>query len=296
MRVFLTGATGFVGSHIMLKLLADGHEVVGVTRSKAGEHSVLEAGAKPYHATLEDLTGLSAGAAEADAVIHTAFDHDFSRFAENCQKDGRVIEALGAALKGTNRPLMVTSGTMMGDAGDGLPAQELAFNQHHPNPRVATELAVAHLLDEGINARVMRLPQVHNTARQGLISPFVQIGLEARRVAYLGEGSNRWPAAHVQDVAALYARSFDKGPAGTRYHAVAEEGVSMLQIAEVVAARLDLPLVSLSPTEAEGHFGWFSAFVGLDMPASSAWTRAQLNWKPEGPNLLADLRAMVLVN
>ena len=289
MRVFLTGATGFIGSRILPELLAQGHEVLGMTRSDTGAKSIAAAGATPYMATLEDPAGIAAGAAEADAVIHTAFDHDFTNFVENCEKDGRVIAALGAALKGSNRPLMVTSGTGLGDAGDGGPATEAVCNTDHPNPRVASEIAVEELLNDGVNVRVMRLPQVHDTVRQGLISPYIQISLQKGSLAYLGEGLNRWPAVHVLDAAALYALAFDKGPFGTRYHAVAEEGITARQIAEVLAARLKLPAVSLSPDQMDDHFGWFAPFAGLDMPASSAWTRAQLGWEPKGPDLITDL-------
>ncbi len=270
MRVFLTGATGFIGSRILPELLAAGHQVVGMTRSEDGAKFLAAAGATAHFATLEDLASISAGAAGADAVIHTAFDHDFSKFVANCEKDRRVIEALGSVLKGSERPLLITSGTGMGDAGDGRPASEDVINPHHPNPRLASELAAQQLLDEGVNVSVMRLPQVHDTVRQGLISPYIQISLEKGAVAYVGEGLNRWPAAHVLDVARLYALAFDKAEPGARYHAVAEEGIAARQIAEVVGAGLDLPVVSLSPDEAAGHFGWFAMFVGLDMPASSS--------------------------
>ena len=290
MRVFLTGATGFIGSRILPELLGQGHEVVGMTRSDAGAKAIAAAGATPYLARLEDPAGIAAGAGEADAVIHTAFDHDFTKFVENCEKDKQVIAALGAAMKGSGRPLIVTSGTAMGDAGDGQPATEAIFDADNPNPRTASEIAVEQLLYEGVNVRVMRLPQVHDTVRQGLISPYVQISLQKGSVAYLGEGLNRWPAAHVLDVAALYALAFDKGAPGTRYHAAAEEGITIRQIAEALAVRLKLPAVSLSPEEMEDHFGWFALFAGLDMPASSAWTRAQLGWEPKGPNLITDLK------
>ena len=290
MRVFLTGATGFIGSRILPELLARGHEVLGMTRSDIGAKSIAAAGATPYLATLENPAGIAAGAADADAVIHTAFDHDFTNFVENCEKDGRVIAALGAVLKGSDRPLMVTSGTGLGDAGDGLPATEAVCNTDHPNPRVASEIAVEELLNDGVNVRVMRLPQVHDTVRQGLISPYIRISLQKGSLAYPGDGLNRWPAVHVLDAAALYARAFDKGPSGTRYHAVAEEGITARQIAEVLAERLKLPAVSLSPDQMDDHFGWFAPFAGLDMPASSAWTRAQLAWEPKGPDLIADLK------
>ena len=292
MRVFLTGATGFIGSRIVPELIARGHEVIGMTRSEAGVATLKAAGAVPHHATLEDPAGIAAGAEDADAVIHTAFDHDFANFAANCEKDRRVIAALGAALAGSDRPLLVTSGTGMGDPGDGGPAVEDILNRDHPNPRIASEDALGKLLQDGINGKVMRLPQVHDTRRQGLISPYVQIARQKGAVAYVGDGANRWPAAHVADVAALYAMAFDQGGPGARFHAVAEEGIPMRDIAEVLGKGLDLPVVSIGADEVADHFGWFAGFAGLDMPASSARTRAALSWTPTGPGLIEDLQAM----
>lgn len=292
MRIFLTGATGFIGSRVLRELLAAGHEVLGLTRSEAGAEFLLAAGASAQRGTLEDLDSIRAGAANADAVIHTAFDHDFSQFAANCEKDRRVIEALGAVLKGSARPLLITSGTGMGDPGDGSPAVEDVLNLHHPNPRIASELAGQALLEADVNVSVMRLPQVHDTVRQGLITPYIQIAREKGEVAYIGEGANRWPAAHVSDVARLYVQAIERGQPGARYHAVAEEGVSARAIAEIVGIGLKLPVISLPPEAAPGHFGWFAMFAGLDMPASSRKTRELLDWRPSGPEMLADLAAM----
>ena len=292
MRVFLTGATGFIGSHIVPVLLAGGHEVVGMTRSAAGAKSLAAAGAEPHHGTLEDLDSVRAGASRADAVIHTAFDHDFSRFVENCAKDRRVIQALAMALKGSDRPLIITSGTGMGDGGRGQPATEDVFNASYPNPRVASELEGNAMLEAGIDVRVVRLPQVHDPVKQGLITPLIDISREKGVVATIGDGSNRWPAAHVLDVARLYGLVLEKGSRGARYHAVAEEGIMAREIAAVVAAGLGLPLVSLSAEAAPEQLGWFAMFAGLDLPASGTWTRAQLGWEPTGPGLIADLQAM----
>ena len=292
MRVFLTGATGFIGSRIVPELLAAGHQVIGMTRSDAGERTLEAAGAEAHRATLEDLDSIRAGAAKADAVIHTAFDHDFNNFVENCQKDKRVIEALGSVLKGSTRPLIITSGTGIGANRSGDLAGEDVFNANHPNPRTISELTGNALLDEGVKVSVVRLPQVHDPVKQGLITPYIEMSRAKGKVAYVGEGTNRWPAAHVLDVAKLYQLVLDKGEAGARYHAVAEEGVSARDIAKVVAAGLGLPLVSLSPEEAAGHFGWFAMFAGVDMPASSAWTRERLGWNPTGPVLVDDLKAM----
>jgi len=292
MRVFLTGATGFIGSRIVPELLAAGHQVIGMTRSDAGERTLEAAGAEAHRATLEDLDSIRAGAARADAVIHTAFDHDFNNFVENCQKDKRVIQALGSVLKGSDRPLIITSGTGIGGNRSGELAREDVFNANHPNPRTISELTGNALLDEGVKVSVVRLPQVHDPVKQGLITPYIEMSRAKGKVAYVGEGTNRWPAAHVLDVAKLYQLVLDKGEAGARYHAVAEEGVSARDIAKVVAAGLGLPLVSLPPEEAAGHFGWFAMFAGVDMPASSAWTRERLGWNPTGPVLVDDLKAM----
>jgi nucleoside-diphosphate-sugar epimerase len=292
MRVFLTGATGFIGSAIVPELLKAGHQVLGLTRSDAGAQALAAAGAQVHRGSLEDPDSLRAGAAQADGVIHCAFDHDFSNFAANCQKDSRAIEALGSALAGSGRPLVITSGTGMGDPGDGRPTTEDVFNLDHPNPRSASEIAGAAALAAGVNVLVMRLPQVHDPVRQGLVTYTVAIAREKGVSAYVGEGLNRWPAAPVLDVARLYRLALERAQAGARYHAVAEEGVTAREIAEVVGAGLKVPVVSLTPQEAAGHFGWMAMFASLDMPASSAWTRETLGWSPTGPTLIADLKAM----
>lgn len=292
MRIFLTGATGFVGSRVLPELLAAGHQVLGLARSEAGAAALAAAGAAVHRGTLEEPASLAAGAAQADAVIHTAFDHDFANFVANCEKDRVAISAMGAALKGSNRPLVITSGIGVGLPATGGPAVEDVFNDAHANPRIASERAGNALLDAGVDVRVVRLPQVHDTERQGLISPYIAISREKRVAAYLGEGANRWAAAHVSDVARLFAAVIDRGAAGLRYHAVDEEGVSARAIAEVVAAGLGVPAASLSPEAAAAHFGWFVMFAGMDMPASSALTRARLGWRPSGPDLLSDLRQM----
>jgi nucleoside-diphosphate-sugar epimerase len=289
MRIFLTGATGFIGSAIVPELIGAGHEVTGVTRSDAGAKALEAAGARVHRGTLEDPDTLARGAADADAVIHTAFDHDFSRFVENCEKDKRVIAALGRVLAGSDRPLVITSGTGIGSGEQGEPASEDVFNTAHPNPRIASEIAGNALLDEGINVSVMRLPQVHNPYRQGLISPLVDIAREKGVCAYVGGGTNRWPAGHLSDVARLYRLAVEKGARGARYHAVGEEGVSAREITESLGRGLKLPVVSIAPDEAPAHFGWMAMFVALDMPASSALTQARLGWRPAGPSLLADL-------
>ncbi|MDE2290092.1 MAG: SDR family oxidoreductase [Burkholderiales bacterium] len=289
MRIFLTGATGFIGSTLVPELIAAGHQVLGMARSEAGAQALIDAGAEVHRGTLEDPESLRRGAAQADGVIHTAFDHDFSKFVDNCEKDKRAIAALGAALAGSDRPLVITSGTGMGSGEHGEPASEDVFNPNHPNPRAASELAGQALLEDGINVSVVRLPQVHNVFRQGLITPLVGIARDKGVVAYVGDGDNRWPAGHVVDAARLYRLAIEAREPGARYHAVGEEGVRSREIAEALGRGLGLPVVSIAPEEAPAHFGWMAMFVGLDMPASSALTQARLGWRPSGPTLIADL-------
>ena len=292
MRVFLTGATGFIGAAIVPELINAGHQVLGLTRSEAGAQSLVAAGAEVHRGDLEDLASLRRGAARSDGVIHCAFDHDFSKFLANCAKDTRAIEALGAALSGSERPLVITSATGMGNASPGQPATEDVFNSAHPNPRVASELAGAALSAAGVNVSVVRLPQVHDTVKQGLITPAVEMARAKGVSAYVGDGQNRWPAAHISDVARLYRLALEKRQPGARYHAVAEEGIALRDIAQVIGRGLKVPVVSLSVEEAAAHFGWLAAFAGVDVPASSAQTQQRLGWHPTGPGLIADLEQM----
>jgi nucleoside-diphosphate-sugar epimerase len=292
MRIFLTGATGFIGSAIVPELIEAGHQVLGLTRSDAGAESLIAAGAEVHRGDLEDLESLRSGAAQSDGVVHTAFNHDFSNFVANCEQDRKVIEAMGDVLAGSDRPLLITSGTGMGNAVPGQPATEDHFDLNHPNPRKASEVAGASVAERGVNVSVVRLPQVHDTVKQGLVTYAVQLAREKGVSAYLGEGLNRWPAAHVLDVARLYRLALEKHEAGSRYNAVAEEGVSMREIAEVIGKGLKVPVVSVFPEEAQAHFGWLAMFAGFDMPASSAQTRQRLGWQPTGPGLIADLEQM----
>ena len=297
MKVFVTGATGFIGYATVQELMNAGHRVLGLARSEAGAQSLIAAGAEVHRGNLEDIESLRSGAAHADGVIHLAFDHsafgqDFSRFAEVCEKDKRAIEALGAALIGSDRPLLITSGTGMGTAAPGQFATEDHFDADHPNPRKGSEIAGASVARRGVNVSVVRLPQVHDAVKQGLITYAVQVAREKGMSAYIGEGRNRWPAAHVKDVANLYRLALEKRVAGSRYHAVAEEGIPMREIAAVIGKGLKVPVVSLAPEKAKDHFGWLSMFAGSDMPASSAQTREQLGWSPTGPGLIADLEKM----
>jgi nucleoside-diphosphate-sugar epimerase len=278
MRVFVTGATGFIGARLVTELIKAGHQVVGLTRSDAGAEALISSGAEAHRVTLEDLDSLRRGAAKADGVIHCAFDHDFSNFFANCEKDGRAIEAMGAELAGSDRPLVITSGTGMGSPGPGQLAREEVCDPEHPNPRKASEIAGAAQLAAGVNIVVVRLPQVHDTVKQGLITPLVGLTREKGVSAYVGDGLNRWPAAHVLDVARLYRLALEKQAPGARYHAVDEEGITARAIAEVIGRGLRVPVVQLSAEAAAAHFGWLAMFVGLDMPASSAKTRADLGW------------------
>ncbi len=293
MRVFVTGATGFIGSAIIPELLHAGHQVLGMARSDAGAQALIAAGAEAHRGNLEDLESLRRGASMSDAVIHTAFIHDFSKFQENCEIDRRAIEALGDALAGSDKLLIVTSGTGMSSSGTGVPATE---NDPPVSskvvPRAATEEAAASIAARGVRVVTMRLPQVHDRVRQGLVTYAIQVAREKGVSAYVGEGRNRWPAAHVSDTAHLYWLALEKGEGGVRYHAVAEEGVPTRDIAETIGRGLKVPVVSLAPEEAAAHFGWLAAFVGGDIPASSAQTREKLGWSPTGPDLLSDLENM----
>jgi len=293
MRIFVTGATGFIGGAVVSELIAAGHAVLGLARSEPGAAALAAAGAEIHRGALEDSGSLAAGAAGADGVIHLAFNHDFSRFRANCEDDRRVIQALGGPLAGSRRPLIVTSGTPIANTVPGQPAREdNATTGSEVHPRAASEEAAAAVAVTGVNVSVVRLPQVHDTARQGLITPVIGIFRERGVCAYVGEGSNRWPAAHYLDVARLYRLAIEKAEPGAKYHAVAEEGVPMRAIVQAIGRRLDLPVQSIPQEAAQGFFGWLAMFAGQDMPASSAQTRRRLAWRPTGPGLIADLEQL----
>ena len=293
MRVFVTGATGWVGSAVVKDLIAAGHQVLGLTRSEKGAEALAATGARVHRGSLADLDSLRRGAAEADGVIHTAFNHDFSKFVANCEDDRRVITALGSALEGSDRPLIVTSGTLIANSAPG----RLAVEEDEPisseaHPRSASEEAARAAAAKGVNVSVVRLPQVHDTARQGLVTFAIGIALEKGVCPYVGDGQNRWPSAHILDTARLYRLALEKAEPGATYHAVAEEGVSIRDITEVLGQQLKLPVRSISPDEAKVHFGWLAMFAGLDAPASSALTRQRLQWQPRERGLLADLEQL----
>ncbi|HXM15565.1 MAG TPA: SDR family oxidoreductase [Candidatus Eremiobacteraceae bacterium] len=286
MRVFVTGATGFIGSALVPELINAGHKVLGLTRSDAGAKSLAAAGAEVHRGSLEDLESLKSGAAKADSVIHLAFIHDFSKFQENCETDRRAIEALGSALAGSDRLLIATSGTLLVAPG------RLATEEDAPSgtiPRLTTAEEAAALAGPGVRICVVRLPQVHDQNKQGLVTYLIDIAREKGVSAFVGDGMNRWSAAHLSDTARLYRLALEKGSAGC-YHAVAEEGVPVRDIAEVIGRRLKLPVVGKTPAEAADHFGTMGGFAGLDGPASSALTRERLGWRPVGPGLIADLQ------
>jgi len=292
MRVFLTGATGFIGSRIVPELITAGHQVLGLTRSDEGAAALVRAGAEVHRGNLEDPETLATGALRADAVIHTASDHDFTNFLANCEKDRRVIEAMGDALAGSSKPFLITSGVGMGNGAPGQPAIEQQFDRGNANPRRLSELTGEAVAAKGVSIAVVRLPQVHDTEKQGLITPMIEIARARGFSAYVGAGNERWSAAHVSDVARLFRLALEQHEPGARYHAVAEEGVLAREVAEAVGLGLAIPVRSLSPEEVPEYYGPFAHFAALDLPASSEWTRKRLGWKPMGPSLLSALQHM----
>jgi nucleoside-diphosphate-sugar epimerase len=293
MRVFVTGATGFIGSAVVKELIAAGHQVIGLCRADGKAPALAAAGAEVYPGSIDEPDSLKDGAARSDGVIHLAFNHDFSKFAANCETDRRVIKALGSVLAGSNRPLIVTSGTAIAKVAPGEPATEDAPTiTSNDFPRAASEEATADVAADGVNTSVVRLPQVHDPERQGLITPWIAAAREKGVFAYIGEGRNRWPAAHISDVARLYRLAIEKSEPGAKYNAVAEEGVPARDIAETIGRRLKLPVKSIAPEEAGAFFGWLAMLAGRDMPASSEKTQKALGWRPTGPGLIADLERL----
>jgi nucleoside-diphosphate-sugar epimerase len=286
MRVFLTGATGFIGSAIVRELIDAGHQVLGLARSDAGAKSLIAAGAQAHRGSLEDLESLRSGAAAADGVIHTAFIHDFNNYGPAAEADRRAIETLGAVLAGSNRPLVVTSGTLLLQRRGPLVTEE---DKADPNFPRKSEDALA-MVSRGVHSIVLRLPpSVHGDDDHGFVPALINIARQKGVSAYMGDGMNHWPSVHRLDAAHLYRLALEKGSAGACYHAIADEGVPVRDIAEVIGRRLSLPVVAKSKEEAAGHFGWMAHFFAIDSPASSAQTQKQLGWKPTHSSLIADL-------
>ncbi len=292
MRVFVTGASGWIGSAVVAELIEAGHEVAGLARSDASAAAVQDAGAEVVRGSLDDLDTLAAAAAAADGVIHTAYIHDFSRMEAAAATDRAVIETFGNALAGSDRPLVVTTGT--GVLQPGRPVTE--DDRHDPStpghPRRDNETLAFGLADRGVRTSIIRpAPSVHGSGDHGFVARLVQIARERGVSGYVGDGANRWAAVHRLDAAHLYRLALEQAPAGSVYHAVGEQGVATRDIAEVIARHLNLPLVSVDPDQATDHFGWLGAFFSWDAPASNALTRERLGWEPTHQGLIADLEA-----
>lgn len=289
MRVFVTGATGFIGSAVVRELIDAHHQVVGLARSARAAESLAAMGVEVHRGNLADAQSLQSGAANADGVIHTAFNHDFEKFQENCELDRRVIEALGSALADTRKPLIVTSATGL------LAGMPSASEQDNPpatstNPRVASEQAAASIFARGVNVSVVRLPpSVHGEGDHGFVPALIRMAREKGVSAFAGDGANRWPAVHKLDAARVFRLALERGEYGARYHAIAEVGVPFRHIAEVISRRLDVPLVGLSHEEVRPHFGWFSHFSTMDNPVVNERTRAVLDWHPVQLGLIDDI-------
>jgi nucleoside-diphosphate-sugar epimerase len=289
MRVFVTGASGFVGSAVVEQLLQNGHEVLGMVRNDNGAEKVNQLGATAYRGNLEDLESIKTGAAQCDAVIHTAFNHDFTRFKQNCEDDRTVITAIGEALAGTNKPLVITSGVGLLNYGRLVTEDDVPANADI-TPRAASEEAVKAVDAQGVNSYIVRLPPtVHDEGDHGFIPMIINMAKEKGESAHIGEGQNRWPAVHRRDAAVLYRLIIEKQPAQKVFHAVAEEGIPFKQIATAIGEGLHIPTVSKTDAAAEAHFTWLTHFASMGCPASSEQTKASLGWEPVYRGLMEDL-------
>lgn len=291
MRVFVTGATGFIGTAVVRELLGSGHSVLGLARSDSNAQALLDAGAEVHRGDLNDPDSLRDGAADSDGVIHTAFNHDFTKYRESCENDRRVIQTLGAALAGSSRPLIVTSGTALIRTGR-IATETDSTPSSSEVPRAASEEAASAVAAQGVNASIVRLsPTVHGEHDTGFVPLLIKLAREKNVSAYVGDGSNRWPAVHRLDAARVFRLALEKNAAGARYHAVAEQGIEFRKIAETIGRHLNVPAVGKSGAEVESHFGWFATFAAIDNPSSSKLTQEQLGWQPTQIELLDDLEA-----
>jgi nucleoside-diphosphate-sugar epimerase len=289
MRIFVTGASGFVGSAVVRELLSAGHQVLGLARSERSAQAIREAGAEVHPGDLEDIESLQAGARACDAIIHTGFIHDFTRFAEMCETDRRAVEAMGEALLGTEKPFVITSGVgLLRKSGELVVETDMPSG---PNPRIATEQAADAVAAKGVRVSLVRLPpSTHGVGDHGFVPMLIDMAQEKGVSVYAGAGENRWPAVHRLDAAKLYRLAIETPAApGTRYHAVADQGVPFREIAEVIGRRLRIPVESKTPEEAAAHFAWFAHFAAMDVRASAAQTRAALGWEPTQPGLIDDI-------
>ena len=290
MRVFVTGATGFVGSAVVRELLDARYHVLGLARSDAAAASLEALGVQPHRGDLEDFDSLRRGVAASDGVIHTAFNHDWANFAANCEMELRAVEVLGSAIAGSDRPLIITSGTALVSPGRLATEEDTLALTAKDFPRIATFEAARALAERGVRLIEVRLsPSVHGDGDHGFVPTLINIAREKGESAFVGDGTNRWTAVHRLDAATLYRLALERGTAGSAYHAVDEQSIAFRDIAEVIGKRLNVPVVAKSPEEAVDHFGWLARFAQLDCPASSKLTRERLGWQPKQPGLLLDL-------